>query len=83
MTDDRRNDLGMKVMISVFTSTLAIVLGLFTQATWTVANDGRNIGNEVRAELQGVKADVEAKYQYISSDLAEIKYLLKRTVPNK
>lgn len=81
MTEDRRNDIGYKTTITVFGSALAIILGLFVNAAWTTANEGKNIGYEVKADLGSTRADFLAKYEAIKDDLQEIKLILKRTTP--
>lgn len=81
MNEEKRNDIGYKVTTSLCGTAFAIILGLFINVTWITANEGKNIGYEVKADLKGVKADVQAKYDAIKEDLLEIKILLKRKIP--
>lgn len=82
LPDDRRNDVGTKIILAVYSSVVAVILGLFVNAAWAVASKG-----EIKAELALDKsADLEAKYQKLDAyfmavqdDLKEIKQLLRRT----
>ena len=59
---------------------MTIILGLFVNAAWITANEGKNVGYEVKAELKEAKADMAAKYTAIKDDLIEIKQILKRGI---
>ena len=87
-TDDRRNDIGSKIIIGVINGTVMLILGLFVHAAWTTANDGKNIGYEVKSDLSAVKVDLSGKFELLSEalkvqkeDLNEIKFLLRREIP--
>jgi len=78
MMQERRNDLGMKIVISVFSGIIMLLISLFVNAVWVTANEGKNKAFEIGERVTAI----EAKFSSISQDLTEIKDLLRRKVPN-
>ena len=77
MSEDRRNDLGNKIIVGVFIGVISLLLSLFINAAWTTANEGKNTANEVQKDVSYLKARLDN----IQGDLIEIKDLLKRKIP--
>ena len=75
---DRRNDVGSKIALSVMGSTLMIFIGLFINAAWATAHDG--ILKATDAQMRVIA--LEAQFTSVRSDLQEIKALLRRGIPN-
>lgn len=74
--NDRRNDLGTKLILAIYSSVVAILLGLFVNAAWGVASEGR-----AKAELlESRVSKLEVYYLSVGEDLKEIKGLLKRGI---
>ena len=78
MTDkDRREDIGSKVMIGLILGGFGTVVGLFFNATWLTANEGRTKADNAIVRV----TSVEAKIDGMADDLKEIKALLRRGIP--
>ena len=84
--NDRRNDIGTKIILAIYSSVVAILLGLFVHAAWSSAEQG-NIKAETAIAQQSLINERIAKLEvyYISygDDLREIKNLLKRQAPQE
>lgn len=78
MVQERRDDVGGKTVLSVMAGVIMLFVGLFVNAAWTTAQQGFVIGNDAMKRV----IVIEAKFDGISSDLNEIKNLLKRRMPN-
>ena len=78
MTEDRRNDIGNKVIISVLAGVILLLITFFVNSTWVTANEGKNTANEVKTDVVYLKARFDNFYE----DFSEIKELLKRKIPN-
>jgi hypothetical protein len=63
MSDDRRNDLGSKLMYTIMTAVIALGLGAFLTRTLSIAEEGRNMGFENSKDI--------AVIQTIGSELRE------------
>lgn len=73
MTEDRRNDIGYKATLTVFTGVVAILLGLFIHSAWATANEGI-----VKASANEVKlAGIEQCLINMSENVKDIKQILK------
>ena len=77
MSEERRNDIGFKATLTIFTSVIAILLGLFVNVVWNTANEGTALGYRNEAKVIRVEARLDA----IQNDLQEIKTLLRRNIP--
>ena len=77
MVDERRQDIGYKVTITVLVGVVSVILSLFINSTFSMANDGRNLGIENSKNITHLQASLIAMHD----DLTEIKELLKRKVP--
>lgn len=76
---ERRDDVGMKVIVSIFISIIMLFVGLFVNTAWMTANEGKNKAYEVAERVVAI----EARFSSIQSDLTEIKNLLRRRVPTQ
>jgi len=74
---DRRNDVGTKIILAVYSSVIAILLGLFINAAWHVASEGRSKAEALESRV----SKLEVYYISVGEDLREIKDLLKRKIP--
>jgi hypothetical protein len=77
MIPERRNDIGAKILVSVFGGAVCILFSLFVHTVWSTSNESRAMATKNMVEI----AEMRAHYQMISNDLAEIKSLLKRRIP--
>lgn len=77
MTQDRRDDIGAKVVVGVLTSFVLLFAGMFINASWVTANEGKNKAYEIAERTTAM----EANFKSFQSDLSEIKDLLKRRIP--
>lgn len=77
MTQDRRDDVGGKVAISILTGVVMLLVTCFVNAAWTLANEGSRKANEAVERI----TSMEARFNAFQSDLVEIKELLKRRIP--
>jgi len=85
MTQERRNDVGHKVTITVLSSVLALVLSLFVHAVWGSSTEARKIGERNTKEISDMRIEqayIRACFDAVRSDIEEIKTLLKRRIPN-
>ena len=78
MSDERRNDVGMKTTVGGLMSVCLMFIGLFVNAAWITANEGKNIAVSVQKDTEYMKA----RFDNMQSDMSEIKMLLKRAIPN-
>jgi len=78
MTDERRDDVGGKVLVGVLIGIILFIFTFFINATFTIANEGKTKAFEVGERL----TSMEAKFTAIQGDLSEIKMLLQRRIPN-
>jgi len=74
--EERRNDVGTKLILAVYSSVIAILLGLFVNAAWSVASDGRSKAESLESRV----SKLEVYYISVGDDLKEIKGLLKRGI---
>lgn len=74
---ERRNDVGGKVAITILTGMVMLMFGLFVNATWTTASEGKNKAFEIGERMTAM----EARFASFQGDLSEIKELLKRRIP--
>lgn len=77
MMVDRRNDVGMKLIVGMMSSVILLFVGFFINSTSSIANEART--HIIQVDLR-VKA-LEENYTNIKSDLVEIKDLLRRKIP--
>ena len=73
MTDDRRKDIGIKVMIGIFLGLVGLLSTLFVNAAWVTANDGRRMGEENSKNI----AVIIANYNNLSNSIIDIKLDVK------
>ena len=82
MTDERRKDIGMKVMIGIFLGLVGLLSTLFVNAAWVTANDGRRMGEENSKNI----AVIIANYNNLSNSIIDIKLdvkeILRRSTDN-
>jgi hypothetical protein len=75
--EDRRNDIGLKVVVGLMSSVILIFIGLFVNAAWATAHDGSIKASDAQMRV----AVLEAQFTSFRSDLTEIKDLLRRGIP--
>ena len=78
MSEDRRNDLGGKIIAGALVGIIGLFIALFVNSSWITANEGKNIGIVNTKEI----STLQAQFISIQADLTEIKELLRRKVPN-
>lgn len=78
MTQDRRDDLGGKIIVGILSSFVLLFAGMFINASWITANEGKNKAYEVAERTTAM----ESNFKSLQSDLSEIKDLLRRKIPN-
>lgn len=76
MTNDRRDDVGTKIVTGVLISVIAYASVSFISAAWAVAYDGKKKADSLGERMIAM----EVRFSSFQSDLAEIKDLLKRSV---
>lgn len=64
-------------MSGVLVGVIMLFLGLFMQAAWSTASEGKTKAYEVGERMTAM----EARFNSFQSDLSEIKNLLRRAVP--
>lgn len=82
--EDRRNDVGTKIILAVYSSVVAILLGLFVHAAWGQAKTGEikaQTALDNQGKIEERLARLETYYVSFNDDLREIKNLLKRQAP--
>lgn len=77
MTEQRRNDLGSKIMIGMILGCVGTILGLFVNVMYGQATEGVRLGHKNEVQIATMQSAVFS----ISNDLKEIKELLRRRVP--
>lgn len=77
MTIDRRTDVGGKITVTILVSLVMLFAGMFMNAAWVTANEGKNKANDVAERMTAM----EARFNSFQSDLVEIKDLLRRSIP--
>ena len=60
---------------SIISGVILILLGLFINTSWTCANEGKNKAYDVEKRI----TVIETRFDMISSDLKEIKDLLRKS----
>ena len=75
---ERREDVGSKVIVGTLSSILLLLVTLFINSAWSLANEGKNKAFEVSERVTAI----ESKFLAIQLDLNEIKGLLRRGIPN-
>lgn len=86
MVDERRNDIGTKVVLAIYSAGMAAVLGLFIHAAWAGASRGEEKADRAMVEISDMKERVSKLEVYFinySQDITEIKQLLKRGISTK
>lgn len=74
---DRREDIGNKIIVGVLIGVIMLFLGLFINAAWATASEGKNKAFEIGERMTAM----EGRFNSFQSDLVEIKDLLKRQIP--
>lgn len=77
MVEERRNDVGSKVVIGMMSSVMLVFVAMFINAAWATAHEGSKSATDAQLRV----AVLEAQFLSFKSDLNEIKDLLKRDVP--
>lgn len=77
MIQERREDIGLKVVMGIFSGVVMLLLSIFINAVWITANEGRNKAFEIGERVTAI----ESRFGGIQDDIKEIKELLKRKVP--
>lgn len=76
MEKERRDDLGQKILLGLIVGGFGTIVGFFTNIVWLEAHEGVVKGNQALIAT----AQLTERYEHISSDLKEIKDLLRRRV---
>ena len=76
MTTDRRNDMGQKILIGLILGGFGTIVGFFINSMSEASMAGIKIGHDNSIKI----AYLESSMSSISSDLGEIKILLRRRV---
>lgn len=76
---ERRDDIGIKVITSIFVGIIMLLISLFVNAVWVTANEGKNKAFEIGERVTAI----ESKFGAIQTDLNEIKDLLRRRIPTQ
>jgi len=82
--NDRRNDIGTKIILACYSSVVALLLALFINAAWGVAKEGSSkaeLLSERTNSLEQRVSKLEVYYISFNEDFKEIKGLLKRYAP--
>jgi len=79
--DNRRNDIGQKLLIGIILGGFGTVMGLFINTLLVEAGAGKILAYENRIELRALQAEVRSQYVSLSNDMNELKILLRRTAP--
>ena len=80
MENNRRNDVGSKIIIGILISTVTILLGIFLSTSMKSAEMSRAQANEAKVMAYENKEKISilnTQYIAIRQDLQEIKSLLK------
>jgi len=86
--EERRNDMGQKILIGIILGGFGTIVGLFVNTMMTEATSGKAIALETKAEVRTLQAEVRGQYSTITTmissqnkDMDEIKSILKRVSP--
>lgn len=71
---DRRNDIGMKVLVGMMSSVILLFVGAFIHTAWATAYDGKKKADEVSERM----AIMETKMTGFASDVSEMKNDVKQ-----
>jgi hypothetical protein len=82
MTDDRRKDVGMKIMVGIFIGLVGLLSTLFVNAAWVTANDGKRMGEENSKNIAVINANYENFSRSIIDIKLDIKEILRRSQSN-
>lgn len=84
ISDERRNDIGTKIVLAIYSAGVTILVGLFVHAAWASAQKGEEKADKAMIEISDMKERVSKLEVYFiaySQDIGEIKQLLKRGTP--
>jgi alpha/beta superfamily hydrolase len=81
MTEERRSDMGQKILIGLILGAFGTTVGLFVNGLTNKADGAFRVAMENRVDIRTMQAQFQAHQMVIKEDMDEIKSILKRTSP--